>query len=259
MRKIAAIASDDGEVTILRSRSSGAVLYYQGLCNQSEADTQGVSLTAYVHAIFGLLLQADCNDVLMIGCGGGTLATMLRMAGVKVTIVDINSHSFQIARDYFQLPGEVECHVADGAEFLRTRPHRYGAIVLDAYQGGEMPQHLATAEFFRLVALRLVKGTGCFLANVCVNEYIGQTADWFAAAMMPALRNVRILDAKPSGNSNAIVMAGAVKDLQRPILLLPPEFKAREVAHSLDLLTLRKPHSAKPDKPGTPRLISRRD
>jgi 2-polyprenyl-3-methyl-5-hydroxy-6-metoxy-1,4-benzoquinol methylase len=34
----------------------------------------------------------------MIGCGGGTLATMLLSAGVRVTVVDINSLSFSIAR-----------------------------------------------------------------------------------------------------------------------------------------------------------------
>jgi spermidine synthase len=74
----------------------------------------------------------QASDVLMIGCGGGSLATMLDRAGVHVTIVDINPSAFRIAHKYFGLPREVDCHVADGRNFLRADRHRYDAIVLDA-------------------------------------------------------------------------------------------------------------------------------
>jgi spermidine synthase len=245
MIKVAAFASDFGEVTVLRSRSTGAVLYYQGLCNQSEADANGVSLATYIHAIFSLLLQAECRDVLMIGCGGGTLATMLRTADVKVTIVDVNSHSFEIARAYFRLPHDVECHVADGEEFLLANPHRYDAIVLDAYEGGEIPQHFVTSAFFRLAALRLVKSTGCFMANICVNHARDRGPDQIAALMRPALRNVRILDAEHAADCNAIVIAGAVNELERPILLHPPESNAKDIALNLDRLTFRCPRDGR--------------
>jgi len=248
MRKIAAIASDHGEITILRSRSSGAVLYHQGLCNQSEADTKGVSLASYVHAIFGLLLQAECTDVLMIGCGGGTLATMLRAADVKVTIVDVNSKSFQIAREYFHLPRDVDCQVGDGQGFLLSNPHRYDAIVLDAYERGDIPEHFATEAFFRLVSSRLVKSKGCFMANICVNHDLDRWPDRFAALMKPALRNIRILDAEATADRNAIVMAGAVAGLQRPILLLPPEHKANTISLNLDRLNFRSPRVVKSRK-----------
>jgi hypothetical protein len=70
-----------GEITILERRQSGSHIYCQGDWWQSEADRNGVSLAAYVHAIFGLLTQTTAHQVLMIGCGGGTLGTKVTKRG----------------------------------------------------------------------------------------------------------------------------------------------------------------------------------
>ena len=70
-----------GEIAILQSRLKGSRIYCQEDWFQSEADRNGVSLAGYVHAIFGLIAQTIAREVLMIGCGGGTLGTMLSRAG----------------------------------------------------------------------------------------------------------------------------------------------------------------------------------
>ena len=41
--------------------------------NESEVRPNGVSLDAHIHALYGLALQRRGKNVLMIGCGGGTL------------------------------------------------------------------------------------------------------------------------------------------------------------------------------------------
>jgi hypothetical protein len=46
-----------GEITILQNQTNGSHIYWQGDWLQSEADCNGVSLAAYVHALFGLLAQ----------------------------------------------------------------------------------------------------------------------------------------------------------------------------------------------------------
>ena len=71
-----------GEITILKSRARDSHVYCQGDWWQSEADRNGVSLAAYVHAIYALLAQSQAQQILMIGCGGGTLGTMLAAANV---------------------------------------------------------------------------------------------------------------------------------------------------------------------------------
>src|SRR6187431_978739 len=78
---------------IVQDNRSGKVSYWQKEYHQSAADKNGVSTADYIHAMFFFLRQAKAKDVLMIGCGGGTLATMLQSKGVKVTVVDLHQLS----------------------------------------------------------------------------------------------------------------------------------------------------------------------
>ena len=56
MITVAQIASDLGEITILRSRANGSHIYVQGDGYQSQADGAGVSLSCYIHAMYGLIV-----------------------------------------------------------------------------------------------------------------------------------------------------------------------------------------------------------
>ena len=71
------VETDFGTINVLKRRASGAITYEQGGFQQSEADNNGVSLASYIHAIFALILQSKAHKILLVGCGGGTLATML--------------------------------------------------------------------------------------------------------------------------------------------------------------------------------------
>jgi spermidine synthase len=130
-------------------REPGRISYWQGEYHQSAADENGVSTADYIHAMHFFLVQAGARDVLMIGCGGGTLATMLARSGVAVTVVDLHKLSFDIARGYFHLPESVDCHIADGIVWLRKNRRRFDAIVLDAFGKDGMPDAFMSAAFFR--------------------------------------------------------------------------------------------------------------
>src|SRR5262249_11204291 len=150
--------------------ATGSLIYWQGDCYQSEACPDGVSLTSYVHALFGLLRQVNAREILMIGCGGGTLATMLHRAGAKVTVVDIDPNAFEIAWQYFGMPDAVTCVVDDGYEFLLGVETTFDAIVFDAYDGGKLPRQFLRPSFARLARARLRTPHGIFLANVYVED-----------------------------------------------------------------------------------------
>jgi spermidine synthase len=246
MITLASIPSEHGEIAVLKHQTGG-VLYRQGEWYQSEADSRGVSLAAYIHAIYGLLMQARCRDVLMIGCGGGTLATMLRGANARVAIVDVAACSFALARQYFQLPADVACHVADGRDFLLANQDRYDAIVLDAYAGDKIPRHFLARGFLRLVAARL-RANGCFLANVHVLHDLDRTPDRFAALVQETWDDVRLLDTRGIVNRNAILMAGAVAALAPPLLMMPPEAGADEIERQLAQLSFRRWHELPGDQ-----------
>ena len=224
---------------IVQNNATGRVAYWQAEYNQSASNEAGISLADYIHAMYGFLVQRGSRDVLMIGCGGGTLATMLHSRDATVTIADIDPLSFAIARDYFHMPDGIACHVADGAAFLRRRAHRYDAIVLDAFGEDGMPRKFTRPEFFALAASRLKRG-GLFLMNVIVADDDDRTPDRLARAMRKSWRSVRILDSAGYENRNAVIAAGAAAALKRPRLLLAPKGRRKKMAEDLATMKFRR-------------------
>jgi SAM-dependent methyltransferase len=223
---------------IVQDNRTGKVSYWQKEYHQSAADKRGVSTADYIHAMFFFLRQVKAKDVLMIGCGGGTLATMLTAKGVAVTVVDVHQLSFDIARDYFALPETVECHVADGISYLKKNPRRHDALVLDAFGAGGMPAKFKTDAFFQLAKSRLKPG-GLFLMNVIVDDDEDPTPDDLVRRMRKQWRGVRLLDTDGWVDRNAVIAAGAVKDLKKPRVLMPPRPGGVKLKRELAILDWR--------------------
>ena len=238
MTHVQEIKSAYATINIFQNPDTGITIYEVGGCHQSSADSEGTSLASYIHAIFSLLTQANPRNVLIIGCGGGTLGTMLTRAGRKATFVDIDPASFVLARQYFGLPETVACHVADGEQHLREETDIYDAIVLDAFHGENIPVHLQTPEFFDLVRERLKPG-GIVLANLRVGHDFDKGPDRVAQSMKSAWTDVRVLDAEGVCGRNAIVMAGKVEKLREPRLLQAPNTNAQLLRLELERLRFR--------------------
>ncbi|GAA0565933.1 spermidine synthase [Rhizomicrobium electricum] len=236
-RKKTSATADHGLV-VEYNNASGKVSFWQKDDNHSLADSRGISTADYIHAMYGFLRQAGSRHVLMIGCGGGTLATMLRRVGVRVTMVDIDGRSFEIASTYFHLPADVECHIADGEAFLKKTGDKYDAVVLDAYCDNEIPRHMRSRRFFNLVKSRL-KLRGVVLLNLIVRDDDDGTPDRIARMMQRTWRQVRLLDAVGHEGRNAVAVAGAVKNLKRPRLLMRPKCCAKSLARDLRTLDFR--------------------
>jgi len=224
---------------IEQHNATGSVSYWQSGDHQSQADKNGVSLAEYIHAIYGFLRQAKCKRVLMIGCGGGTLATMLDRVGVEVVIVDIDPKSFEVARSYFGLPGHIECHVADGRAFLKKETRVFDAVVLDAFSKTEVPRHLLSPKFFALVKARMKARGSIFLINIIVADDDDPLPQRVIANMHYVWRQARLLDHEEWEDRNAIALAGAVRDLKRPRLMMTPGRRARAIANSLSTMRFR--------------------
>ena len=223
---------------IVQDNRSGKVSYWQKEYHQSAADRRGVSTADYIHAMFFFLRQVKAKDVLMIGCGGGTLATMLHSKGVSVTVVDLHQLSFDIARKYFALPGAVDCHVADGISHLKKNPRRHDALVLDAFGASGMPAKFKTEAFFKLAGSRLKPG-GLFLMNVIVDDDDDPAPDDLVRRMRKQWRGVRLLDTDGWVDRNAVIAAGAVSKLTKPRVLMPPKTGAKKLRKELAILNWR--------------------
>lgn len=189
--------------------------------------------------MYFFLMQGRARDVLMIGCGGGTLATMLARSQVQVTVVDLHKMSFDIARKYFQLPDAVTCHVADGIRYLKAHRWRHDAIVLDAFGEGGMPAAFMEQSFFTLAHARLKPRNSLFLMNVIVDDDDDRTPDILVRAMRAHWGRVRLLDTDGWVDRNAVIAAGAVARLKKPRVLMPPRPGAAKLERQLDILDWR--------------------
>ena len=224
---------------IIRDDTSGKVSYWQGEYHQSAADRNGVSTADYIHAMYFFLMQAQARDVLMIGCGGGTLATMLARSQVEVTVVDLHKFSFDIARKYFNLPEVVSCHAGDGIQYLKANRRRHDAIVLDAFGEGGMPNAFMTPAFFRLAKSRLKPRNSLLLMNVIVADDDDATPDGLVRTMRAEWRGVRLLDTDGWVDRNAVIAAGAVTKLKKPRMLMPPKPGGAKLTKQLAVLDWR--------------------
>jgi spermidine synthase len=221
----------------------GTLTYSQKGGDQSSADRHGVSLDAHIHALYGLTLRHPGKRVLMIGCGGGTLATMLARAGRQVSIVDIDAVSFTVARRYFGLPKDVTCHVSDGLAFMQRTRKRFDTLIVDAFVGEKMPHHLTGSAFFE-AALRCLRRNGLVLVNVCIDGNSDLTADRVAAGFRARGRATRILDHR-GADRNTIVMVGNVRRLRRPKLLVEAEADMRQTKRELKQMRFRRQRALK--------------
>jgi len=226
-------------IAIEHNNTTGTVTFWQKRLNQSTADDGGISLADYIHAMYGFLRQAKAKNVLMIGCGGGTLATMLHAKGVRVVIVDIEERAFEIARQYFHMPETIECHVADGVAFLKRTKDHYDAVVLDAYGDEGIPGHFLTSKFFDLVKSKSAPRNALFMMNIMAKSDDDRTPDRIGRTMRETWRGVRLLDAEGWIDRNAVLVAGAVRDLRRPHLLLPPSSHVRKLRKELKEMAFR--------------------
>ncbi len=133
MKELARREGAFGTIRILEQKADKARLYVIGETVQTKVDRHGVSVSGYVHAIE--LLMRSAENVLMIGGGGGALATMLARAGKNVSVVDIEPEAKDLARRYFWLDPDVRWVTADAIQFAKSGHHAFDAVVVDACDG----------------------------------------------------------------------------------------------------------------------------
>ncbi len=204
-----------GTIRITRS-ADGGMAYYQNGCFHSQANKNGVSVCAYIHVIYELVLQSLARDVLIIGCAGGTLATMLRRMKCKVTVVDINEAAFTIARDYFQLPKDVHCVTQDGIVYLRTAQKKYDAVVIDVFDSDNtVPPDFTTTALFQSIR-QVLSPEGIMVMNFITKDDDDKRAEAVAGEALSAGMPIRLFDWPGETDRNTLILGGGPATLQIP-------------------------------------------
>ena len=113
----------------------------------------------YTKLLFsGLLMIDDPKRILIVGLGGGTMSNTLHELYPEAYIdnVEIDPAVIKVAREYFGFfeNERIKTHVEDGRIFVKRaklRKESYDWIILDAFNGDYIPEHLLTVEFLEEV------------------------------------------------------------------------------------------------------------
>lgn len=112
----------------------------------------------YTRTMMGFLLFNDRPDTIgMIGLGGGSLAKFCRayLPKARIDVVEINPHVIAL-RDVFHVPPDDHLFAVrrgDGADFVRSPPHRLDVLMVDGYDPDGIPPALCSQALRRLPRL----------------------------------------------------------------------------------------------------------
>ncbi len=126
----------------------------------------------YVRMTFaGLLLNPEPASILIVGLGGGTIPTVLSEILPKTTIhvVEIDEAVVRVAKKYFAFEetDRMKVFVQDARVYIKRallRKQHYDLVILDAFTGDYIPEHLMTQEFLEEVR-GLLLDDGVLVAN----------------------------------------------------------------------------------------------
>ena len=126
----------------------------------------------YVRMSFGgLLLNPNPARVLVIGLGGGTIPIALAelFPAAMIDVVEIDEAVVRVARQYFNFAesAHLKVKVSDARVFIKRallQDRTYDLIILDAFTGDYIPEHLMTQEFLQ-ESRDLLSEAGVLVAN----------------------------------------------------------------------------------------------
>ena len=118
-----------------------------------------------------LLVMPDPKRILIIGLGGGTMSNTLAQLypHSQIDNVEIDQAVIKVARDYFGFfeNDNIKTYNQDGRIFIKRallKKQQYDWIILDAFNGDYIPEHLMTKEFLQETK-RLLSQHGVLSAN----------------------------------------------------------------------------------------------
>lgn len=205
----------NGQIDIVECSWDGTLVYFEEGVRQSQATPDGESVFTYVKLMDELLSRS--RQILILGCGGGNLATRLSRLGKRLTVVDINPISFVLAHKYFDLPDELSCIVSDFRKFVFDDRAYYDGIAIDVGGPGFRFIDEFDTETCDAIRARLAPG-GRIVMNVTVANDIDPTPDRIAARLAGELQTW-IVDEQGIEDRNAIIACIPEKTLgSRPAL-----------------------------------------
>jgi len=151
----------------------------------------------------GLGFNSQPKNILIIGLGGGSLPMAFRkiLPESKVTSVEIDPAVVKLAKKYFnyQESEQIKTEIKDGRVFIKRaikKKQQFDWIILDAFNGDYIPEHLLTVEFLTEAKTLLSKG-GLLSANTFTGSRL---YDYESVTYQSVFDQLQILPSASKGN-----------------------------------------------------------
>lgn len=156
----------------------------------------------------GLLLNPEPKRILVAGLGGGTIPTVMRelFPEARIDVLEVDQAVVTVAKQYFNFVEDEQLvnHVVDARVFIKRaglRGEQYDYIVLDAFSGEYIPEHLLTREFLEEVS-QILTPDGVLVANTFASSGLYDYESVTYQAVFGEFFNF-----KTAGSGNRIILA----------------------------------------------------
>lgn len=151
------------DITVTEERGRRCLLFnvHRGDRNQTcmFVDDPDRLVFEYTQMSFaGLMLNPDPDSVLVIGLGGGSIPMVFSelYPDARIDVVEVDDAVVRVAEEFFDFAetDNMRVIVEDGRPFIKRAGLRgvtYDYIVLDAFSGDYIPEHMLTREFLEEV------------------------------------------------------------------------------------------------------------
>ncbi|MFM2481905.1 spermidine synthase [Celerinatantimonas sp. YJH-8] len=178
-------------------------------CQYLDADDPRLVFHYTRMSLAGLLLDPQPRRILIVGLGGGSLPTVLHQLYPKasIDIVELDPAVVKVAHDYFHFTesDKMTVHVADARVFIKRAGlagNHYDFILLDAFNGDYIPEHLMTKEFLEETR-QLMSPDGIVVANTFSTSKLYAYESVTYRQVFGTFYNFKI----PSQSGNRIIIA----------------------------------------------------
>ena len=118
----------------------------------------------YARQIEDNVSEGKNKKALLLGLGGGTVATILNKKGYKVTAVELDERMVEVARSYFSLNKNVKVIVDDARHGIQNLHEKYGVVMVDLFSAEVSPSHVLSKESLEQLSL-LMNKQGLLIIN----------------------------------------------------------------------------------------------
>lgn len=176
-------------------------------------------------------------NILVLGMGSGTYAAQCQKYFPNATIegVEIDQKITELAREYFELPKDINVTTYDGRAFLQGTDKKYNVIMVDAYQDITIPFQMSSVEFFSEVKSHLTED-GVMVVNMNMHsDQEGNINDYLTDTIQTVFDHAYTVDVANSTNRELFAFAdrASLDNLEKSQDNVQLEGQMTEVAQNL--------------------------